>query len=381
MSFSCAEPQCGLVNRTIPGLDKICGYEYTAKFDFDHHFQSASQAVTSLRNLLGNCSESVDTMICSLFVPRCTEEIRGPYLPCRAVCQDYATKCQDKIGEKGLEWTAAMCNILPVKDNPKTIKGYRERCFTPPNFKDSGKSYKHNCSDLVVPSCQGISGYTKTVVSKDVQLKYSDWIRRKIDYDSKDNCSKPRKEIVCAENLPACVDNTAAFLCRDSCFTFFNTCTSPFFYGKDMCMEFPERGADTPKDSVICKQSHWPRSENWQLSEKPTSKTGPTMPSSVKSGTANKATEDVDHGGIQTTDNTDNVLPPGMHVRGDKGERKQSSSSKLTVGLVVTFILLLLIAIGIVGILWYRRKRRHQFEYQKQVLYSDDKAEEFEIFT
>lgn len=41
-------------------------------------------------------------------------------------------------------------------------------------------------------------------------------------------------------------------------------------------MEFPERGADTPKDSVICKQSHWPRSENWQLSEKPTSKTGKT---------------------------------------------------------------------------------------------------------
>lgn len=136
--------------------------------------------------------------------------------------------------------------------------------------------YKHNCSDLVVPSCQGIPGYTKTVVSKDVQLKYSDWIRRKIDYDSKDNCSKPRKEIVCAENLPACVDNTAAFLCRDSCLKFFNTCTSPFFYGKDMCMEFPERGADTPKDSVICKQSHWPRSENWQLSEKPTSKTGKT---------------------------------------------------------------------------------------------------------
>ena len=78
---------------------------------------------------------------------------------------------------------------------------------------------------------------------------------------------------------------------------------------------------------------------------------------------------------------TDNVLPPGMHVRGDQGERKQSSSSKLTVGLVVTFILLLLIAIGIIGFLWYRRKRSRQFDYQKQVLYSDDKAEEFEIFT
>ena len=78
---------------------------------------------------------------------------------------------------------------------------------------------------------------------------------------------------------------------------------------------------------------------------------------------------------------TGNVLPPGMHVRGDQGERRQSSPSKLTVGLLVTFIILLLIAIGILGFLLYRKKRSHQFEYQKQVLYSDDKAEEFEIFT
>lgn len=69
-----------------------------------------------------------------------------------------------------------------------------------------------------------------------------------------------------------------------------------------------------------------------------------------------------------------------MHVRGD-GERKQSSSNKLIVGLVVTFIILLLIAIGLIGLLWYRRKRSQQFEYHKQVLYSDDKAEEFEVFT
>lgn len=69
-----------------------------------------------------------------------------------------------------------------------------------------------------------------------------------------------------------------------------------------------------------------------------------------------------------------------MHVRGD-GEGKQSSSNKLIVGLVVTFIILLLIAIGLIGLLWYRRKRSQQFEYHKQVLYSDDKAEEFEVFT
>ena len=81
-----------------------------------------------------------------------------------------------------------------------------------------------------------------------------------------------------------------------------------------------------------------------------------------------------------STDN-DNVLPPGMHARGKQPGGKKSSSTKLTIGLVVTFILVLLIAIGIVGFLLYRRKRSHQFDYQKQVLYSEDKAEEFEIFT
>lgn len=159
MGFSRAEPQCGLVNRTIAGLEKLCGYEYTAYYDYDHHFGSASNAVTSLSRLLGNCSSTVNTMICSLFVPRCSEEIKGPYLPCRAVCHDYATKCRDVILNKGLEWTVAMCDILPVRDNPRTTKGYRERCFTPPNFKDSGKSkftsaayqnlgHKENCSPL-----------------------------------------------------------------------------------------------------------------------------------------------------------------------------------------------------------------------------------------
>ena len=37
-------------------------------------------------------------------------------------------------------------------------------------------------------------------------------------------------------------------------------------------MEFPERegGHILP----VCKQNHWPRSENWELPEKPTTSTG-----------------------------------------------------------------------------------------------------------
>lgn len=140
--FALAKQQCGLVNRTQAGLEKICGYEYTALYDYDHHFSSASRAVPSLVNLLGNCSEMINTMICSLFVPRCKEDIPGPYLPCRGVCYDYATKCKKSIQLKGLEWTVAMCDILPERDDPQTQLGYRGRCFTPPNFKDSGGKRK-----------------------------------------------------------------------------------------------------------------------------------------------------------------------------------------------------------------------------------------------
>lgn len=127
-------------------------------------------------------------------------------------------------------------------------------------------AYKHICSDIVIDACQGIPGYTKTVVSESIQRTYHNYIKSKIKYNKYDNCSSLRKEIVCAGNLPACIDGTTAFLCRDNCLSFFDKCPSPFFYGNNMCMEFPRREG-TGKESPICKQTHWPRSENWQLPE------------------------------------------------------------------------------------------------------------------
>ena len=36
-----------------------------------------------------------------------------------------------------------------------------------------------------------------------------------------------------------------------------------------MCMEFPRRES-TPKSVSVCKQTHWPRVENWNFSATPT---------------------------------------------------------------------------------------------------------------
>lgn len=82
-----------MVNRIIFGFDKICGYEYIVKFDFDSYFLSVLWVVMFLKNIFGNCLEIVEIMICFLFVLWCIEEIRGFYLFCRVVCYDYVIKC------------------------------------------------------------------------------------------------------------------------------------------------------------------------------------------------------------------------------------------------------------------------------------------------
>ena len=126
--------------------------------------------------------------------------------------------------------------------------------------------YTHECSDIVIDECRGIPGFTKTVVSPQMQKLYQNFINSSINYNASDpQCSRLRKEIVCAENMPACHNGSAWFLCRDNCLNFFEKCQSPFFYGKNMCMEFPKREGSAPGKFPVCKQTHWPRSENWQI--------------------------------------------------------------------------------------------------------------------
>ena len=134
-----AESQCRRISETFPLLDtKIqCGYNYTVSWPYRSYL---FRHMIHQKRLLKNCSAFVDVMVCSLYQPRCTEEIKGPYLPCQGVCHDYANACKDVLEQTGLEWTAALCDLLPEKDNPQTTKGYKDRCFTPPNYRDSGKS-------------------------------------------------------------------------------------------------------------------------------------------------------------------------------------------------------------------------------------------------
>ena len=142
VGFSSGEPQCQRINETISNRDVTvrCGYNYTVRFKFNKHFKMFEEHVTDFKWLLRNCSTLLDVMACSIFLPRCSEEINGPYLPCRGVCYEWTHDCKDVIQQEGMEWLTGLCDLLPEEDDPQTTNGYLGRCFTPPNYRGEGRS-------------------------------------------------------------------------------------------------------------------------------------------------------------------------------------------------------------------------------------------------
>ena len=116
-------------------LANSCGYDQTVKFRQSSRFTHAASLLTKSFGQLGGCSKLTNLLFCSIRLPRCEEDLHGPYLPCRGVCQQWAQDCRDEIAQQGLEWILAYCGMLPQHDDPETTDGYLGRCFTPANFQ------------------------------------------------------------------------------------------------------------------------------------------------------------------------------------------------------------------------------------------------------
>ena len=131
--------------------------------------------------------------------------------------------------------------------------------------------FRSNCTNVVTPICKGIPGYTTTQVSQDAQRNKSRlFLRYQINMhpNESDDCITLRKEFVCMNFLPPCVDGVVGSLCQDRCVKFFNTCKNQFQLDQDICFEFPRR-ANSSAESSVCKSAHWPRAQNWELPENP----------------------------------------------------------------------------------------------------------------
>lgn len=274
---------CRPFNKTT--LNRVCGYNYTAKFVHEQHYHGARRAVEIFTTRgptnfykLYNCSAYADLMICSLYLPKCVEGINKPVLPCREVCEEFIQGCKDRLMRSSLEWVIGMCTVLPKRFSNGKTKGNKEECFLPPNFKRTTKEYTYTtpeCFPMTIPACSGL-GYKFTILTKKTQDAYRRYMNRTITEYSRRNHTNPTcvdkmRKLICAESVPPCYDRSMHYNCREECENIYNNCSKHFWYGADMCIEFP-RGT-TAKG--YCPQSEWPRSANWPHF-KPPATTEPT---------------------------------------------------------------------------------------------------------
>ncbi|XP_068743383.1 uncharacterized protein [Montipora capricornis] len=367
LGYSYAELQCQSFNDTHPGVDLgkalKCGYDHTARFSDRLSLQQSLHQLILFHRSIKNCSALTNVMGCSFFVPRCTEEIKGPYLPCRGVCHDWANDCKDLLETHSFEWTAALCDVLPEKDDPQTTKGYRGRCFTPPGYKNSGKTYTHQCTEILIPACQGIPGYTHTIWSKKSQEKHRKDVEIAVNtsYLHGNQSASLRKEFACMNRMRPCINNASAFICQDKCLKYYNAYKTPLRTKKDFCSEFPKREGES-MESDICEVKHWHLAGNWHLpddEEKPTA-----TASSVKTDNSS-VTSPTDTSAGKTD-------PPET-----KGSEEGQKGGKLSGGAIAGIVLGLLAALVIIGVLviLFRRYKKTPGK-PKPVLIVDQEKEE-----
>ena len=114
------------------------GFNSTSLYLADSSFyaETYSKIIKDITGKLGDCSNYTGYILCSLYVPRCKENMPGPWLPCREVCEEFVEGCRDQMNSNGLNWLKPLCTLLPKKHRRKTD----DICFMPPDFKRSTKS-------------------------------------------------------------------------------------------------------------------------------------------------------------------------------------------------------------------------------------------------
>ena len=90
--------------------------------------ETYSKIINNMTAKLNGCSKYTSYILCSLYVPRCKENMTGPLLPCREVCEEFARGCSNQMNSNGLNWLKPLCSLLPTKRKSAA-------CFMPPDFK------------------------------------------------------------------------------------------------------------------------------------------------------------------------------------------------------------------------------------------------------
>ena len=139
-------PQCRQVDRTKFPVCVKDGFNRTSVY-LANDMYGYSVIMDKITEKLGNCSKYTSFILCSLYLPRCEEDISKPLLPCRDVCEEFVRGCGDQMDVSGLNWLKPLCSLLKTNQNDPS-------CIRPTGFKPSTKPLPSKCAIINSQTCQ-----------------------------------------------------------------------------------------------------------------------------------------------------------------------------------------------------------------------------------
>ena len=131
---------CQPLNRSLFGSCIDAGYNESEFKTSEHQSQQLAGLIQAAQHKLKNCSQFLNLMTCSIFLPSKCPSAR---LPCKDVCRSFVSDCQD--GSRDIEGLLTLfnglCQLLPT-----------DRCFpTPtalPNTTTTAGEYIENVFEI-----------------------------------------------------------------------------------------------------------------------------------------------------------------------------------------------------------------------------------------
>lgn len=124
--------KCRQINSSVLPACANVDYTYTANFSNigqKSYQEYVSSEVTLFANRFSSCSPLSETIVCSRYVPKCSERFQQPVLPCREVCEQFVSDCDKDLRDSGLyKRYVAYCRLL------SSDKDIAENCFKPVGF-------------------------------------------------------------------------------------------------------------------------------------------------------------------------------------------------------------------------------------------------------
>lgn len=134
----------------LPNCTKI-GYNFTANFSLvglQKYQAYVSSEVAFLSDRFSNCSRHSRALVCARYVPKCSENVEGPVLPCREVCEQFVDDCENALSDSGHYYQyVAFCRLLSSERDRST------QCLKPAGFVARANVTK----ERRLPSCEAES--------------------------------------------------------------------------------------------------------------------------------------------------------------------------------------------------------------------------------